>query len=140
MIFSNLEPCSWYSLEVTPLMGEERRRWSTVVHQEIVTKEELRAPPQESLTVEEWNSQTGQLHVSWDSTSCADAFEVRLLGADGEESMEPYRTGNKEQNFLKLGNGGDLEVKGCANYSLEVSTISQVFYLFQKCKRKSEFL
>ena len=126
MIFSNLEPCSWHSLEVTPLMGEERRRWSTVVHQEIVTKEELRAPPQESLTVEEWNSQTGQLHVSWDSTSCADAFEVRLLGADGEESMEPYRTGNKEQNFLKLGNGGDLEVKGCANYSLEVSTISQV--------------
>ena len=124
--FSDLEPCSSYTLEVTPLMGEERRRWLTAVHHEFVTKEELRAPPQESLMVGEWSSLTGQLHVSWEKTSCADAFEIRLLGEDGEERTEPYMTGSSDENFLMLGNGGEMEVKGCTNYSLEVSTISQV--------------
>ena len=121
--FSDLEPCSSYTLEVTPLMGEERRRWSTAVHHEFVTKEELRAPPQESLVIGEWSSQTGNLHVSWQKTSCADAFEIRLLGGNG---TEPYRTGSSDENLLMLGNGGEMEVKGCTNYSLEVSTISQV--------------
>ena len=125
--FTDLVPCSWYTLEVTPLMGEERRRWSTAVHHEFVTKEELRAPPQESLMVGEWSSLTGQLHVSWQKTSCADAFQIRLLGEDGEgNETEPYRTGSSDENFLMLGNGGEVEVKGCTNYSLEVSTVSQV--------------
>merc|ERR1719239_379129 len=38
---------------------------------------------------------------------------------------EPYRTGSSDENLLMLGNGGEMEVKGCTNYSLEVSTISQ---------------
>ena len=132
--FSDLEPCSWYTLEVTPLMGEERRRWSTAVRHEFVTKEELRAPPQESLMVGEWSSLTGQIPVSWQKTSCADAFEIRLLREDGMgmewngtgNGTEPYRTGSSDENLLMLGNGGEMEVKGCTNYSLEVSTISQV--------------
>ena len=132
--FSNLEPCSWYTLEVTPLMGEERRRWSTAVHHEFVTKEELRAPPQESLMVGEWNSLTGQLPVSWEKTSCADAFEIRLLGEEGEERTEPYRTGSSDENFLMLGNGGEVEVRGCTNYFLEVSTISKVSRFTKKAK------
>ena len=122
--FSDLVPCSSYTLEVTPLMEEERREWSTAVHEEFVTKEELRAPPQESLTVGDWNSLTGQLHVSWDSTSCADAFEVRLLGEDGVEKT--HRTSGAHENLLMLGSGGEMEVRGCTNYSLEVFTISQV--------------
>jgi len=121
--FSDLVPCSSYTLEVTPLMGEERREWSTAVHEEFVTEEELRAPPQESLTVGDWNSLTGQLHVSWDSTSCADAFEVRLLGEDGVEKT--HRTSGAHENLLMLGSGGEMEVRGCTNYSLEVFTISQ---------------
>ena len=39
---------------------------------------------------------------------------------------EPYGTGSSDENLLMLGNGGEMEVKGCTNYSLEVSTISQV--------------
>lgn len=126
--FFDLEPCSSYTLEVTPLMGEGRRSWSTAVQHEFVTKEELRAPPQESLMVGEWNSLTGQLHVSWEKTSCAQAFEIRLLGEDGEERTEPYRTASSEENFLMIGNGGEMDVRGCNSYSLEVSTISQVIH------------
>ena len=80
--------------------------------------------------VGEWSSLTGQIPVSWQKTSCADAFEIRLLREDGMgmewNGTEPYRTGSSDENFLMLGNGGEMEVKGCTNYSLEVSTISQV--------------